>query len=72
MTRGWLVGRLTGWELVFRYTQSEAAGAIQAVHSGHSVCTVERLARGASSGHRAIYLEQPVGSGTNIFDQISE
>ena len=67
--RGWLVGRLSGSELVFRYAQAEAAGE---VHSGHSVCRVERLSTGRIRiTERFTWTSRP-GSGTNVFDEIME
>ena len=65
--RGWLVGRLPGSELVFQYAQAEAAGD---VHSGHSVCRVERLSTGRLRIiERFTWVSRP-GSGTNVFDEI--
>jgi len=67
--RGWLVGQLSGSELVFRYAQSEAAGGI---HAGHSVCTVERLNSGRLRIiERFTWTSRP-GSGTNVFDESAE
>ena len=66
--RGWLIGRLSGRELVFRYAQSEAAGK---VHGGHSVCTVEPLSTGRIRIiERFTWTSRP-GSGTNVFDEIA-
>ena len=67
--RGWLVGRLSGSELVFRYAQSEAAGD---VHGGHSVCVVERLSAGRVRIIERFTWTSRTGSGTNVFDEIGE
>lgn len=65
--RGWLIGRLSGSELVFRYAQLEAAGG---VHAGHSVCVVERLSTGrVRIVERFTWTSRP-GSGTNVFDEL--
>jgi hypothetical protein len=65
--RGWLVGRLSGSELVFRYAQSEVSGE---VHHGHSVCAVERLGtRRVRIVEHFTWTSRP-GSGTNVFDEI--
>ncbi len=68
VTRGWLVGRLTGSELVFRYLQREAAGGL---HSGHSVCTVEALDTGRVRIVERITWTTREGSGTNLFEEIA-
>jgi hypothetical protein len=65
--RGWLVGRLSGSDLVFRYAQSEVA---RGIHGGHSVCRVERLGSGrVRIIEQFIWTSRP-GSGTNVFDEI--
>jgi len=66
VTRGWLVGRLTGAELVFRYAQCEEAGAI---HAGRSVCQVERLSNGRTRITEHFTWSTRNGSGTNVFDE---
>lgn len=65
--RGWLAGRLSGSELVFRYAQSEVTGK---VHGGHSVCTVERLSTGRVRIIEHFTWTSRPGSGTNVFDEI--
>jgi hypothetical protein len=67
--RGWLAGRLTGADLLFRYAQVEAAGA---VHAGHSACTVERLATGRVRIRERFTWASRQGSGENVFDEIAE
>ena len=67
--RGWLVGRLSGSELLFRYAQSEATGH---VHGGRSVCQVERLSTGRIRIiERFTWTSRP-GGGTNVFDEVVE
>ena len=65
--RGWLSGRLSGANLVFRYAQVEASGA---VHGGDSKCVVERLSSGRIRIiERFTWTSRP-GSGTNVFDEM--
>jgi hypothetical protein len=67
--RGWLVGRLSGADLRFRYAQVEATGA---VHAGRSECTVEQLASGrVRIVERFTWTSRP-GTGENVFDEIAE
>jgi len=64
--RGWLSGRLSGADLVFRYVQVESSGA---VHGGRSECVVERLSSGSIRiVERFTWATRP-GSGTNVFDE---
>jgi|SRR5580704_13746495 hypothetical protein len=67
ISRGCLVGTLSGSQLVFRYAQLEASGEI---HGGRSVCEVERRA-----DHRMRIVEHfawstRAGCGTNVFEEI--
>jgi hypothetical protein len=69
ISRGCLVGTLSGSDLVFRYAQVEACGEI---HGGRSVCEVERRA-----DHRLRIVEHfawstRAGSGINVFEEIDE
>jgi hypothetical protein len=64
--RGWLVGRLRGSELEFRYAQREESGAI---HRGRSVCQVEQLASGRIRIVEHFTWITRSGSGTNVFDE---
>jgi hypothetical protein len=66
VARGWLVGRLSGSELVFRYTQREEAGAI---HAGRSICQVEHLGDGRTRIIEHFTWSTRTGSGTNVFDE---
>lgn len=66
VARGWLVGRLRGSELVFRYAQREESGAI---HGGRSVCQVERLGNGRTRIIEHFTWSTRDGSGTNVFDE---
>jgi hypothetical protein len=67
VSRGCLIGALSGSRLVFRYTQIEASGAI---HGGHSICDVERR-----PDHRIRIVEHFAwhtrpGYGTNVFEEV--
>jgi hypothetical protein len=67
ISRGCLVGTLSGSQLVFRYAQVEASGEI---HGGRSVCEVERR-----PDHRIRIVEHfawstRAGCGTNVFEEI--
>lgn len=66
VARGWLVGRVTDSELVFRYAQREGSGAI---HGGRSVCQVERLSNGRTRITEHFTWKTRTGSGTNVFDE---
>ena len=65
--RGCLVGRLSGPELVFRYTQRETSGEI---HGGRSICEVQRLNDGRTRIVEHFTWSTRQGSGTNVFDEI--
>jgi hypothetical protein len=65
--RGYLIGRLTGGELNFRYTQREASGEI---HGGRSVCEVDRTADGRVRIVEHFTWRTRAGSGTNVFEEI--
>ena len=67
VTRGCLVGSLSGPELVFRYAQREATGEI---HAGRSVCEVDRLPDGRVRIVEHFAWSTRAGSGTNVFDEI--
>ena len=67
--RGWLSGRITGAELVFRYAQVESSGA---VHGGHSRCLVERLSSGRLRIIERFTWTSRAGCGTNVFDELAE
>jgi len=69
VTRGRLVGSLSESGLVFRYAQREASGAI---HGGRSVCELVRLPDGRLRMVEHFTWSTRVGSGTNVFDEISE
>ncbi len=66
VARGWLAGRLTGSELVFRYAQREQSSAI---HGGRSICQVERLGNGRTRIIEHFTWSTRNGSGTNVFDE---
>lgn len=64
---GYLIGRIEGSQLTFRYAQVEASGEI---HGGRSVCDVERLADGRTRMHEHFTWRTRPGSGTNVFDEV--
>ena len=68
VTRGCLVGTISGSELVFRYTQLEDSGQI---HGGRSICEVRRTTQPGLRVIEHFTWSTRSGSGTNIFDQIS-
>jgi hypothetical protein len=65
--RGYLVGRLFGSTLTFRYVQTEASGD---VHGGHSVCDVTRGPEGRIGLVEHFTWDTRDGSGTNVFEEI--
>jgi hypothetical protein len=67
VTRGWLVGRWSEEQLIFRYAQREAEDA---VHGGRSVCEVERLENGRTRIIEHFTWSTRPGSGTNVFDEV--
>jgi hypothetical protein len=67
VTRGCLVGTLSGSELVFRYTQLENSGQI---HGGRSICEVQRTAQTGLRVIEHFTWSTRSGSGTNIFEEI--
>jgi hypothetical protein len=67
ISRGCLMGALSGTQLVFRYAQVEASGEI---HGGRSVCEVKRR-----PDYRIRIVEHftwstRAGSGTNVFEEV--
>jgi hypothetical protein len=64
--RGWLAGRLQDSELVCRYVQRESGDEL---HSGRSVCQVERLNDGRTRIVEHFRWSTRSGSGTNVFDE---
>ncbi len=67
VTRGCLVGTLSGSELVFRYTQLEDSGQI---HGGRSICEVQCSAQAGLRVIEHFTWSTRSGGGTNIFDEI--
>jgi hypothetical protein len=65
--RGYLVGRVTGTTLVFRYAQREAAGEL---HAGRSVCDVSRRPDGRIRVLEHFRWSTRNGEGTNVFDEV--
>lgn len=65
--RGYLIGRLTGSELTFRYAQREESGEI---HGGRSVCDVDRTVDGRIRIVEHFTWRTRAGSGTNVFEEI--
>ena len=66
VSRGCLVGTLSGSQLVFRYAQVEASGEI---HGGRSVCEVERQPGGRIRIVEHFVWRTRPGSGTNVFEE---
>lgn len=69
IVRGYLVGRLTGSVLRFRFAQREIDGHI---HGGRSVCEIERLSNGRLRLHEHFNWTTRAGSGTNTFEQVDD
>lgn len=65
--RGFLVGRLAGAQLAFRYTQLEASGEI---HGGCSRGEVQRRSDGRIRIVEHFVWRTRAGSGVNVFDEI--
>jgi hypothetical protein len=68
VARGWLIGTLSGAQLVFRYAQREVSGAI---HHGHSVAQIERRTDGRIRIIERFTWSSRPGSGINVFDELS-
>jgi hypothetical protein len=67
VTRGCLVGTLSGSELVFRYTQLEDSGQN---HGGRSICEVRRTAQTGLRVIERFTWSACSDSGINIFEEI--
>jgi hypothetical protein len=65
--RGYLVGRIEGHRLSFRYAQVEGSGQI---HGGASVCEVLYQADGRARIVEHFTWRTREGSGTNVFDEV--
>jgi hypothetical protein len=68
VVRGYLVGRLEGSRLVFRYAQVEASTE---VHRGSSVCDVLSRPDGRVRIHERLVWHTRPGYGTNVLDEIA-
>jgi hypothetical protein len=68
VSRGCLIGSLSGSRLVFRYAQVEAKGE---VHGGRSICDVERRHDGRLRIVEHFAWRTRPGSGTNVFEEIA-
>lgn len=68
IVRGWLVGRLSGSELTFRYVQREGSGEL---HHGHSVAAIDRLADGRLRITERFTWTSRRGSGINLFEELA-
>ena len=66
IVRGFLVGRLAGSQLLFRYVQVEASGEI---HGGSSVCEVVQQPDGRARILEHFTWRTRSGGGTNVFDE---
>jgi hypothetical protein len=67
VTRGCLVGTLSGSKLLFRFTQMEDSGQI---HGGRSICEVQCASRTGLRVIEHFTWTTRNGSGTNIFAEI--
>ena len=67
VSRGRLVGTISGSQLVFRYVQVEASGEI---HGGRSVCEVSRQSDGRIRIDEHFVWRTRPGSGTNVFEEM--
>jgi hypothetical protein len=67
VSRGCLVGTLSGSQLLFRFAQVETSGDI---HGGRSVCEVDRLPDGRIRIVEHFAWRTRPGSGTNVFEEI--
>jgi hypothetical protein len=66
--RGYLVGRVQGEALIYRYAQRELGGR---VHGGHSHCDLEVLQDGRVRIHEHFTWATRDGAGTNVFEQVN-
>ena len=69
ITHGWLVGRLVGDTLTFRYAQHEAGDGI---HAGTSRCDIERLADGRTRIIEHFAWSTRPAVGVNVFDELPD
>lgn len=67
VSRGCLVGMLSGSQLVFRFAQVEASGEL---HGGRSVCEVDRRDDGRIRIVEHFAWRTRLGSGTNVFEEM--
>lgn len=67
VTRGCLVGTISGSKLVFRYSQLEDSGHI---HGGRSICEVQRSEQAGFRVIEHFSWRTRSGDGINIFDEI--
>lgn len=68
IVRGRLVGRVSNYDLTFRYAQREREGGI---HGGRSRCVLEVLSDGRIRIHEHFAWKTRDGTGTNVFEQVS-
>ena len=67
VSRGYLVGRLDGRALTFRYLQREASGEL---HGGQSRCDLVELGDGRRRIVEHFRWSTREGSGVNVFDEV--
>ena len=67
VTRGWLVGRVAGGQLAFRYAQCEDGNGI---HAGRSICDVVRCEDGRLRLIEHFTWSTRPGAGMNVFDEV--
>jgi hypothetical protein len=64
---GYLVGKLTGRDLEFRYTQIQKSGVLD---GGHSMCKVRQTVDGVVRIEEHFEWESRQGEGINIFEEV--
>jgi hypothetical protein len=67
VTHGWLVGRIAGEQLAFRYAQQEDGDGI---HAGTSVCDIIRCDDGRLRLIEHFTWSTRPGAGVNVFDEV--
>jgi hypothetical protein len=64
---GFLIGKLTGKDLEFRYTQIQTNGVLD---GGHSMCKVRQTVDGIVRIEEHFEWESRQGEGINIFEEV--